>query len=93
MTRFRARPLVIEAWPWYPGREVPGVFVEDPYRREGGAMEPDLPPGLPARHFVVTADHRRVYLEPGDWVVPESDGVHHRVIRPGAMASGYDPID
>jgi hypothetical protein len=93
MTRFRARPLVIEAWPWYPGREVPGVFVQDPYRRHLEVMESPLPPGLPVRHFVVTADHRLVYLEPGDWVVPEADGVHHRVIKPDEMASGYDPID
>jgi hypothetical protein len=84
---------VIEAWPWYPGREVPGVFVEDPYRREPDMPGPDLPPGLPVRHFVVTAGRRLVYLEPGDWVVAEPDGMHHRVIGPDEMASGYDPID
>jgi hypothetical protein len=76
MTRFRARPRVIEAWPWYPGRSVPGVG-----ETAGG------------RSYVVTIHRQRVYLEPGDWVVPESDGVHHRVIKPDEMASGYDPID
>jgi hypothetical protein len=90
--RFRTRPRRIEAEQWFQGKEVPGVFVEDPYRREGGVQEPDLPPGLPVRHFVVTIHRQRVYLEPGDWVVPESDGIHHYPIKPDEMVKRYEPI-
>jgi hypothetical protein len=76
--RFRSKVREIEAEQWFPGKQIPGVSVEDPYRREGWAQDPGPPPGLPTRHFVVTIHRQRAYLDPGDWVVPESDGEHHQ---------------
>jgi hypothetical protein len=93
MTRFRSRPREIEAEPWYPGREVPGVFVEEVYATIGGRGHGEQTFRQPDRSYVVTIHGQRAYLAPGDWVVREEDGVHHRVIKPDEMAARYDPID
>jgi hypothetical protein len=85
--RFRSKPREIEATQWFPGREIPGVIVDDPYRRNPEAQAPEQ------RYFVVTIHRQAVRLEPGDWVVPESDGEHHYPIKPDEMAARYDPID
>jgi hypothetical protein len=91
--RFRTKVREIEAEQWFPGKEVPGVFVEDPYRRELEVMEPDLPLGLPVRHFVVTIHRQRAYLDPGDWVVPESDGKHHDIVKDAIFQANYEAVE
>jgi hypothetical protein len=93
MPRFRSKPREVEAIQWFPGTDVPGVFVEDPYRRELEVMEPDLPPGLPVRYFVVTIHRQRAYLEPGDWVVTEPDGKRHYPVKDEIFRETYTPVE
>jgi hypothetical protein len=92
MARFRREPTFIDAEQWFPGRAVAGVFVDDPARADpGNAWPVDQAPPTAPRHFVVTAHRQRVYLEPGDWVIAEPDGVHHYPCKPDIFRAIYKP--
>lgn len=90
MPRYVRRSDIVEAARWFPGRDVPGVFVEDPRNRDA---ETDPSPDLPVRHFVVSKWRQRVYLVPGDYVIAESDGKHHYRCDADAFAEMFEPID
>jgi hypothetical protein len=79
MPIFRKRPLAVQADQWFPGREVAGV-----------AAEP-RPGGDPPRHYVVTIHGQRAYLEPGDWVIAECDGIHHYPCKQDVFKATYVP--
>ena len=75
--RFRKKPIEIEAVQFTgTGQDPAGVF-----RRE----EDDTP-------YVVTIHDQRVYLSPGDWIVPEPDGVHFYPIKDEVFRAGYEPV-
>lgn len=93
MPRYVRRSDIVEAVRWYPGRDVPGVFVEDPRNRDAETDEADPSPDLPVRHFVVSMWHQRVYLKPGDYVIAEADGRHHYRCAADAFAEEFEPID
>lgn len=80
MAKYQSRPRTVEATRWFPGVDVPGVFVETAEEavnviggRGHGKMEFRREP----RSYVVTIHGQRAYLSPGDWVIEESDGLHH----------------
>lgn len=79
MQRFRKKPVVITAEQWFPGKAVEGV-------RE--PVEGELP-----GHYVTTAHNQIVFLEPGDWIVPEPDGRGYYPIKPDIFAATYDPVE
>lgn len=76
--KFRKKPIVIEAvqFDGRPANDPPGVF-----RRS----EDDSP-------YVVTIHEQRSYLSPGDWIIPEPDGVHYYPCKADIFAATYDPI-
>lgn len=76
--KFRKKPIVIEAvqFDGIPANDPPGVF-----RRPE-----DYSP------FVVTIHGQRSYLSPGDWIIPEPDGVHYYPCKADIFAATYDPI-
>lgn len=43
--------------------------------------------------FVVTAHKQRVYVEPGDMIVPEPDGSGHYPVKPDIFHASHDPVD
>jgi hypothetical protein len=45
------------------------------------------------RAYVVTAHEQKVYLEPGDWIAPEGDGVHYYPIKDEIKQRTYDAAD
>lgn len=69
MPKYRKKPIIIEAFQWFPGTSVPGVYGD------GGPMCPCCRVGgnhnLP---HVMTAHKQIVHLEPGDWIIPEPNG-------------------
>lgn len=77
--RFVKKPVEIEAvqFDGVPAHDPPGVF-----RRES-----DLSP------YVVTIHEQRVYLWPGDWIIPEPDGVHYYPVKPDVFAQMYESAD
>lgn len=68
-----------EAWQFTgPPADPPGV------ERESG--------GRIGRAFVIDALGRRVYPEPGDWILPDPDGGHHLVSDPRTFAVAWEPV-
>jgi hypothetical protein len=43
--------------------------------------------------YVVTAHYQKVYLEPGDWIVPEPDGEHYYPIKNDIFTKTYICVD
>jgi hypothetical protein len=58
-----------------------------------GKEVPGVSETVDGEFYVVTIHGQRAYLAPGDWVVPESDGVHNYPIKSYEMAARYDPIN
>jgi len=44
------------------------------------------------RAYVITIHDQKVYLEPGDWIAPEGDGVHYYPIKDTVKTATYDPV-
>jgi hypothetical protein len=76
MPKFRKRPVVIEA------EQFDGV--NDP--RGVWRREEDLSP------YVVTIHLQRCYVEKGDWIVPEPDGVHFYPVKPDIFEKTYERV-
>jgi hypothetical protein len=77
MTKFRKKPVVIEAIQFL-GQEGDDCL-------KGVSYDSD---GTP---YVVTIHRQRVYLEHGDWVIPEGDGVHFYPCKPDIFEATYEP--
>jgi hypothetical protein len=75
MPRFRKIPVEIEAVQFDGMNDPAGVL-----RRE----EDHAP-------YVVTIHGQRCYIQVGDWIVPEPDGVHFYPIKPDIFAATYEP--
>lgn len=41
--------------------------------------------------FVVTIQGRHVKVSPGEWIITESDGIHHYPCDPVVFSAKYDP--
>jgi hypothetical protein len=77
MARFRKRrTVVVEAWQWFPGKDVPGVYP---------------PAGADPRPYVMTAHGQAAYLEPGDYVLVEPDGRGHYPCKADIFEANYEP--
>jgi hypothetical protein len=76
--RYRKRPVIVEAVQFdnVAANDPPGVF-----RREE-----DLSP------YVVTIHGQRCYIAPGDWILPEPDGVHYYPVKPDIFEQTYEPV-
>jgi len=75
--KFRKKPVVIEAFQFNGDNDPQGVF-----RREE-----DLSP------YVVTIHDQRCYVVPGDWIIPEPDGIHFYPCKPDIFEATYEPVD
>lgn len=85
MTKYRKRPIVIEATQFfYGGPKVPGVFYP-PISNDGKTYIGDA--------YVVTIHNQRAYLENGDWVITEPNGENHYPCRPDIFANIYEAVD
>jgi len=79
MGYYRKKPIVIEA------EQFNGDRASDP-RGVWRRPEDDSP-------YVVTIHNQRCYVEPGDWIVPEPDGVHFYPVKPDVFAATYEPAE
>lgn len=86
MAKFRKRPVIVEAWQWLPGKDVPGVQVETP------SEAVVLIAGQVLRHYVVTAHGQRAYLSPGDWVLAEPGGRGFYPCQDDIFRATYEPV-
>jgi len=93
MAKYRKKPVVIEAVQWFPGVEHPGVHLSLPrvtlYGR--GDDGSDLTYQPKDRAHVVTAHEQVVFLEPGDWIIPEPMDNRYYPCKPDIFAATYEP--
>lgn len=80
MAKYRHKPVVVEAWQWH---------KIDPYSHQGVVNHHTGTSDF----YVVTIHGQRAYLEDGDWVIEEHDGVHHYPCKPGIFAATYEPVE
>ena len=91
MPKFRKKPVVIEAVQWQPSVKHPGVSLEPAHNqpsRSGGVSF-----RMPERYYVTTIHGQRAYLHPGDWLLPEPDGVHFYPCKPEVFEATYEPLE
>ncbi|KKM79718.1 hypothetical protein LCGC14_1347050 [marine sediment metagenome] len=86
--KFRKKPVIVEAEQWFPQPEdtdeLPqaGVFTQYCNWQAGGVA-----------HYVTTVHGQKAFLESGDWVVREPDGVHYYPVKPDIFADTYEPVE
>lgn len=88
MAKYRKRPVVIEAEQYQPGHVTLGVCVP-------GVCLKGLPEGevyFPHVHTIHQGGHV-VPIEPGDWVIPEPDGIHYYPVKPDIFEATYEPVE
>jgi len=82
MAKFRKKPQEFVAHQWQgPNSSVPGI--EAVYNKETDTDS----------YFVTTAHGQRVYLERGDWVVPEPNGNGFYPIKDSIIHTIADKIE
>lgn len=76
MPMFRKKPVVVEA----------EQYTHPAITPRGVRTEED------GRAYVVTIHHQNVYLEPGDWILPEPDGEHFYPVKDSVFITTYEPM-
>lgn len=80
MAKYRKKPVVVEAFQWFPDRPHPDVKITAPDR---GSLEP--------RGIVQTAGGNAIVYA-GDWVIAELDGRGYYPCRPKIFAATYEAV-
>lgn len=80
MARYRKRPIVVEAEQYFPDRPLPDGVRTNDYEH------------APGRHYVVTIHRQCALLNPGDWVIAESDGEHFYPCSAEEFGRIYEPV-
>ena len=78
MAKFKRISTVVECEQWLPGKQVKGVICPP---EELGDTAP----------YVVTIHNQKVFIEPGDWILPEPDGLHYYPVKPEIFVNTYEP--
>lgn len=85
MAKYRKKSIVVEAKQFFYGGEIiPGVFYPS-VSEDGKTYIGDA--------FVITIHEQKAYLEDGDWVITELDGLHHYPCKPDIFTATYDEAD
>lgn len=74
--KFRKKPIIVEA----------EQFTHPATPPRGVHIEED------GRAYVMTIHLQKVYLETGDWILPEPDGEHFYPVKPDIFSATYEPI-
>lgn len=90
MSKFRKIPVVIEAQPWFPGNGAEGVRGDNP-NMWCGCVIIGGPCNRPHVHTI--HGNQAVLLEPGDWIIPEPDGIHFYPCKPNIFEATYETVD
>lgn len=81
MPKFRKRPNEIEAEQYLLMNSPRGVC----YCEEASSLR------LP--HVHTAHNNQAVFIERGDWIVPEPDGEHFYPVKPDIFAATYEPAE
>jgi hypothetical protein len=93
--RYRSKPTEVEAYQLT--KELIAAHVLDNAPLPGVHMSAhDSHPGrrevYRTRQYVKTIQQRHVYVEPGEWIVQESDGVHYYPIADDVFRGKYEAV-
>lgn len=80
MPKFRKKPVIIEA-EQFQGDDVRGV-----------CMRYACVFGDKLKHVHTAHNDQKVYIEVGDWIIPEPDGVHFYPCKPDIFRSTYEEV-
>ena len=78
--RYRKKPLEVEAVQWFPGIAIEGVKHVD-----GEGASPSL-------GTFYTIHGQETFINPGDWVIREPDGIHWYPCKPDIFEATYDIV-
>ena len=82
MPKYRKKPVVVEAEQFfYDHPPINGVFYPAT-SGDGRTYEGDA--------FVITIHEQRVYLQNGDWILPEPDGEHYYPVKDEIFQATYE---
>ena len=88
--RYREKSETVEATQWFPGTNIPGVFMYQPPDVVLGSGNQRSTPE-PYAVIVSGLGGRLSRLSPGDWVITKADGT--RILyRPDTFEEHYEPI-
>ena len=82
--KYRKKPVVIEAWQYMPATVQPILGV---------CRDSHTASIYPKDHLHTAHQNQIVYLENGDWIIPESDGEHFYPCKPDIFAATYEPVE
>lgn len=86
--KFRSKPKEIDAEQWFPGKQVRGVHGVFEGMRHVLAAYPEGCYDIDGPSVVTV--HRQVTpIAPGDWIIAESDGIHHYSCKPEIFKASY----
>ncbi len=81
MPKFRKKPVVIEAEQYLLKKTAPiGVCL-------------DVRHGVDVPHVHTIHNNQAVVLAPGDWIIPEPDGIHFYSCKPDIFEATYEPVE
>lgn len=83
MSKFRKKPVEIEAEQWFPDKTLRGVHWERESTDGGEFLRP----------YVVTVHEQRAYLAPGDWIIPEPKEGRFYPCKPDIFAATYEAVE
>lgn len=83
--KYRKRPIIVEAEQWFPGKKVAGV-TEVVHCLGSQTISNGY-------GHVVTIHGDNAKVVPGDWVITESDGIHHYPCKPDQFEAIYEPVE
>jgi hypothetical protein len=90
MPRFRKKPIEIEAEQYLGpnlvsrGQNLPN----SPF----GVLWAEMWDGAKLCPYIVTIHGQKTFIECGDWIITEPDGVHHYPCKPDIFKDTYDPL-
>ena len=85
MAKYRKKPVVIEAEQFfYDGPRINAVFYPS-VSEDGTTYIGDA--------YVVTVHEQRCYIQNGDWILPEPDGIHFYPCKPDIFSNTYEPVE
>lgn len=76
--KYRKKPIVVEAEQWFPDKNVPGVFAG-----HNAGFGP----------YVITIHNQPTGIDPGDWVILESNGIHYYTCKDEIFKMFYEPAE
>lgn len=94
--KYRSKPSEIEAYQLtdeliaahiLDGAPLPGVSIAN------ASYHPGWRELHRSRQYVTTIQRQEVYVEPGEWIVMEPDGVHYYPIADDVFRRKYEPAE